>query len=650
MSHCGILTGLVQQLASGSDDAAAAAALLLARYSAGSGSAAIAAQLTKSPAALRSIAALLQQKRDSISLADAAAQLLHTAAEAGPEAAQAVAETEQAVASMLSLLLTHSKVPQQPTQQSDAIATAAGWRAACALCSILYSADASVAWRVAKEEGVVAALAPALQRTDSEALQDRAVHVLWAAANQDKGDVCSLIISQIGLAQGLLHMLPGGARPMKAAEGLAVALATNSSRKDFKQLMASLITGIAGTVPACSAATVQCSDAAAALAAWVLTQLPSVASTEGHQQLSDAMAALLPVAGSDSKPPGMLRVSLASKLGAVLSDNFNGPPEVQSATATALSVLVQSVSTEERTKMASSAYVMRGLGRHLDWFHQHGCKDSDSAASIKMGADAASAAVLQLAANSKLQLAAHAAPVSMQACSATSVQSWLAASMAALQQMVACNWGSLTVAQLAAIATVAGKAQIPQELPAVKCNEDWQHNKPRIEQHQHQQKTAPNSAPPPAPPTPPPPCQPSVREHHPHSAAAALLAAAGALKRTQLKADATSRKTPLPARPDCLKADRPGPVGVSSSAVTLPAVRAGLGEGVRLPAGQAASSSKAPDRNSAAFYALDSATQKLIQEACGSIPPDEQLPAWQVAVQPFDSQQLQDPVHYLHAV
>uniref|UniRef100_A0A383WGD9 Uncharacterized protein n=1 Tax=Tetradesmus obliquus TaxID=3088 RepID=A0A383WGD9_TETOB len=61
----------------------------------------------------------------------------------------------------------------------------------------------------------------------------------------------------------------------------------------------------------------------------------------------------------------------------------------------------------------------------------------------------------------------------------------------------------------------------------------------------------------------------------------------------------------------------------------------------RLLAGQAGSRSQAPDCTSAAFKALAPATQQLIQEACGSIPPDQQLAAWQVAVQPFDPRQLQ---------
>jgi hypothetical protein len=136
----GILHGQVQQFARGSDSAAAAAVPLLARYSMHSGSAAVATQLIQTRAALSSAAALLSKRSCSLALVDAAAQLLHTVAEAGPLGAQAVADTGRAVAGLLSLVITHSwvHVSQHSAQQADDIGTAAGWRAAGALCSIFY--------------------------------------------------------------------------------------------------------------------------------------------------------------------------------------------------------------------------------------------------------------------------------------------------------------------------------------------------------------------------------------------------------------------------------------------------------------------------------------------------------------------------------
>ncbi|WIA29402.1 hypothetical protein OEZ86_011906 [Tetradesmus obliquus] len=55
----------------------------------------------------------------------------------------------------------------------------------------------------------------------------------------------------------------------------------------------------------------------------------------------------------------------------------------------------------------------------------------------------------------------------------------------------------------------------------------------------------------------------------------------------------------------------------------------------------AAAAKMAVEAHQQGDLALAPATQQLIQEACGFIPPDQQLAAWQVAVQPFDPRQLQ---------
>jgi hypothetical protein len=170
MQYSGVLEGLIQQLARGRSSAVAAAVMLMARYSVSSGSTRVAAHLSLNHAALSTVTALLVHQGSSIILADAAAQLLHTVAEAGPEAAHAVSETDQAVTRLLGLLLTQSKTGQQQTQQADAMAADAAWRASSALCSILYYASPSMRWRVAKDTGIVAALVPALKFEGSQNL------------------------------------------------------------------------------------------------------------------------------------------------------------------------------------------------------------------------------------------------------------------------------------------------------------------------------------------------------------------------------------------------------------------------------------------------------------------------------------------------
>jgi hypothetical protein len=156
-------------------------------------------------------------------------------------------------------------------------------------------------------------------------------------------------------------------------------------------------------------------EAAAEKAVALLTQLPSIGSVGGQQQLADTMQPLLPAQGAGAAILSGLRVAVASKLGVRLAEACSQSAHAQEAAAAALSVLVQSAPAEERIKMASSAHVVQGLASYLEHFNMHGCGYTTvSASSWGVGAAAAGTGVLQLAGNSKLPLAALTAPASLQ--------------------------------------------------------------------------------------------------------------------------------------------------------------------------------------------------------------------------------------------
>jgi hypothetical protein len=448
-------------------------------------------------------------------------------------------------------------------------------------------------WRVAKDAGLVAALVPALQFEGNQNLQDWALHILLAAASTGDAEVCSHIINFPGLVECLLNMLPGAARPREAATHLASALATSS---DGAQLTGGLLTTLAGRQATEGSTSGHQAEAAAWQAVWVLTHLTSTTAEGGGSTLPASMAALLPEAGSNSEQHSRLRQSLTSKLGAVLSDEPSSAPEKLDA----LSALASSVPAEERAQMASCMHVVCGLADYLER-----CYDSDGHASCRLGVAAAEAAAVQLFADTKPQRASLAAST-RKASSDASMLTWLTENNDTLQQMVAGDWGDLTVAQLASIAKVTGQAwaKQQQQLPAVKCEKDGQHPdvkcEPRGKQQQQQQsiikceqdgqqqltikpdidrqlqKELPPQPPAPVPPVPPTP-RPACAQP---PAAALLLAAAGALQR---HAQAANRKAPLPARPHaptCRQQDQP-----------MPASKFAVGD--KLPAGHAAARSHA---------------------------------------------------------
>lgn len=465
MSHEGVVEGLVNQLTRGSGRAAAAAVLMLARHSVNDATA-IVPQLMKHRAALSGVVALLAEEGPRINLADAAAQLLCTVAEAGCEKATAVAGADKAVVRLLRLVLDHSKQPQQGLQLAELAATTAAGKAACALCYIMSNADASICRRIAVDAGVVAALAAALQRTDNVVLQERALYVLQAAASQGNDRMCSLILSQSDLIDGLLHMLlPGGAHSLEAAQDAAITLAANVTGNQGAQLTVSLMTALTDTRlgAACSGTATQSGvSAAAEQAAWILTNLTGAKCDNGHEQLSlaDAVAPLLRATSRDTEQRlSKLRSAVASKLGAVAGE-VSGSLQAQEAAASALCMLVQSVDAKERLTMASCADVVCGLARHVELSSRHGCASPTNCASAcQTGSEAATSALLKLAADSKLQLAASAVPASMHACKEALVQTWLAANSGALQHAAAGGWGSLSVVQLAATARKASHLQ-----------------------------------------------------------------------------------------------------------------------------------------------------------------------------------------------
>jgi hypothetical protein len=154
MSHPGILCGLILQLAQGGDSTtAAAAAVVLARWTVSSSSSTeatsaksgqLAALFMKAPTALGSAADLLVNRGSSVTLADAAAQLLQTVALAGPHAAKMVGYSQRTVARLVGLSMITSQQPPTATPSQAARTIAAACRAATALMTVLNKADAPV--------------------------------------------------------------------------------------------------------------------------------------------------------------------------------------------------------------------------------------------------------------------------------------------------------------------------------------------------------------------------------------------------------------------------------------------------------------------------------------------------------------------------
>jgi hypothetical protein len=293
-----------------------------------------------------------------------------------------------------------------------------------------------------------------------------------AAASTGDVEVCRHIIIFPGFVESLLNMLPGAASPREAVKHSASALAASG---DGAQLTGALLRSLAARQAAEDSTGVQQqSEAAAWQAVWVLTHLISTTAGAEGSTLPASVAALLPEAGSDSDQSSRFRQSLASKLGAVLSDE----PEKLNAAAAALSALVDSATAEERAQMASCMYVVCGLAHYLER-----CYESDGNASCGTGTAAAEAAAVKLFAEAKPQRTSLAAPARMQTSSKASMLTWLTGNSDTLQQMVAGSWGDLTVAQLASIAKVAGQAwakQQQQQPPVVKCKKDGQQQHPDV--------------------------------------------------------------------------------------------------------------------------------------------------------------------------
>jgi hypothetical protein len=259
---------------------------------------------------------------------------------------------------------------------------------------------------------------------------------------------------------------------------------------------------------------------------------------------------------------------------------------------------------------------------------------SSSASSITLGADAAGAVALLLAADCKLQPAAAAgiaADSSMQVCSEVSMQSWLAANNGCVQQMAACGWGSVTVEQLAGLAKLAGQAATQQqqqtrEDPVGKqsIQQQQQQQKDSSEQQQLAAMPAGHS---PEPATMPPPSPPAVEEGLPKPAAP-LLPSAQLLEQQQPKPIA--HKKPLPAQLEatkCCSTAKPAPAGPTGS---IPA-RGRLA---------AANQSKASGDRDAACRRQDQATNTNPKN-CEPTPSDATLAARQVAAQQFDPKLLE---------
>jgi hypothetical protein len=117
----------------------------------------------------------------------------------------------------------------------------------------------------------------------------------------------------------------------------------------------------------------QHAEAAAEKAVGLLSQLPSISCVAGQQQLADAMEPLLPARGAGAAIHSVLRVAVASRLGAALAHTSGCSAEAQETAAAALSMLVKSASSEELTKMAGSAPVVHGLASYLEQVNKHGC-------------------------------------------------------------------------------------------------------------------------------------------------------------------------------------------------------------------------------------------------------------------------------------
>jgi hypothetical protein len=623
MSHPRILSGLVHQL-TGGEDSASAAALMLARWTVSSPSAGftpaqanhLAAQMTRNHDALACTANLLRQRGEHIHLADAAAQLLHTVLQTAPEAAQSA--TDLAGDWLVALLAASSKEPQTATQQQQSATALAGQRAAAALCSMFQASNCS------KDRGIscvqfIPELALLASQQGDTGVQERAVQVLLAAAIEGTPGLCKIMGKQPALARGLLPMLPGGARPVQAAQALASRLI--SDMVPAKQLAIDLFNEL--LLPADQAAPAQSASVAAEQAVWVLTTLVDsrrrsiTAAKYTPQVIRDAIEALLHD-GANKARQGVIREMVASRLcRLILQQGVGGGSWVQQAASAAaaelLHLMVALASLEVRASLAAALAgdLLHAFAHCVAQQEQH----SGSASGSQQPCSATSASVskvFMLLADASKQQPAPSSTADVACAASSSTQGWLADNCSALEQVAASCWGSLSVRQLAAVAKMARQAQLQQHV-------------------QHR-----GSAPAPAPVTVPaaaasarPPLPPPAAE-----AAAAAEAASkspadpsGALQMSKQQGPAATCKAPTPKRPTNTNrrgADQQGPAAAA---------------GTRLLAGQTATPSNTP--HSAAFAALSANTQRHIMEQCGAIPPDQHLAAWQVTVQPFDAQQLQ---------
>jgi hypothetical protein len=603
MLHPSILYGLVSHVARGPESTTAAAVVLLARWTISSSSAdnpfhkglQLAHLFNKHCTALKSVASLLLYCGSHVCLADAAAQLLYTIAQAGPQAAGMLAASKTVMARLAELMMTSSKQPPTATPDVQIQTTAAAWRAARALSAIFEKVDTQVRSQLVTKASVIAQMVQAVGQAGDAALQDRAVHVLLAAVSNKEQSVCRNVIAQPAFAASLLPLLPGGTRTVQVAQELAEALAASSTNADctrfFKDLVAALVDM---QRQADTSASLQQPDAAAAAAAaaaeqavWVLTKLPPACS-DICQQLK-AVVPLLVSTASCGTVEGKFRDSLASRLAALVAWSMlqrgSSTSAWPQAAGIALVLMVDAASTEVRTSLAAADGVISSLAHCVEKKGHAVC-------------DSASRALTQLAAASKTQLGPANATAAADS-SKTSMHAWLLANSSTLQEMNTSGWGGLTVTQLAAAAEMAAQSS--------------------MQVYHLESAPVPAPAPPPcaSPPPPPPPASSPPRSIPPPPPAAA---AAVVLQQPRQAAVAAAHKPTTDTR-RC-RTDQGDAIAAAA----------------RMLAGQAAARSQP---KSSVFNVLDPATQKLIQEECGAIPPDQQLPAWKVAVQPFDSQQLQ---------
>lgn len=320
MSHPGILNGLVHQMAQ-VGDSAAAAAVVLARWTVTSSSgearsakSCVAAALTKTCTALSCAAELLLHRGSQVCLADAAAQLLHTVAQAGHQAAQNLLSARLTVPRLVGLAVMRCKQPPTASLQQTALSTAAAWRAAQALAALFENADTSMRRQMVSQSSIVVPLVQALQQTEDAPLQERALHVLSAAISKKEETICSMVIAQPALAEGLLPLLPGAATPMQAAHDFATSLAASSSRVDCARFLKNLVAALLEVQKQAGAA-VPLKQIAVEQAAWVLTQL-APARKDNHQQLKDVVP-MLKTAASGRPDAGKFRDNLANRLAAL---------------------------------------------------------------------------------------------------------------------------------------------------------------------------------------------------------------------------------------------------------------------------------------------------------------------------------------------